>query len=98
MPKQLTPEQLEAYRRDGYIAVEDLVSPSEVEELGRRLREYTHGGRSLGEIRIQVEPRVERGELEVDYSGRWNSQSRKPCPRRRPIPRSRFAQEHRRDT
>ena len=69
MPKQLTPEQLEAYRRDGYIAVEDLVSPSEVEELGRRLREYTHGGRSPGEIRIQVEPRVERGELEVDHPG-----------------------------
>ena len=55
MPKQLTSEQLEAYHRDGYIVVEDLVSLKEVEELGRRLREYTHGGRPPGQIRIQVE-------------------------------------------
>lgn len=69
MPKQLTCEQLEAYHRDGYIAVEDLVSSKEVDELGRRLREYSHDGRPPGEIRIQVEPRVERGELKVDHPG-----------------------------
>ena len=43
MPMQLTSEQLEAYHRDGYIVVEDLVSLEEVEKLGQRLREYTHG-------------------------------------------------------
>ena len=69
MPMQLTSEQLEAYRRDGFITVEDLVSPKEVEEFGRRLREYTHNGRPPGEIRIQVEPRVARGELKVDHPG-----------------------------
>ena len=39
MQKQLTSEQLEAYHRDGYIIVEDLVPPDQVENLGRRLRE-----------------------------------------------------------
>ena len=67
MPMQLTAEQLEAYHRDGYIVVEDLVSPNEVEMLGHRLREYTHGGRLSGSIRIQTEPRIERGELKIDH-------------------------------
>ena len=69
MPMQLTPEQLEAYDRDGYSVVEDLVSPEEVEKLGQRLREYTHGERSSEPIYLHIEPRVERGELKVDHPG-----------------------------
>ena len=69
MPMQLTSEQLDSYERDGYIVVEDLVSAAEVEALRNRLREYTHGGRPPGSIRMQVEPRVERGELQVEHPG-----------------------------
>ena len=69
MPMQLTSEQLEAYRRDGYIVVEGLVPPEEVEALRNRLREYTHDGRPLGSIRVQIEPRIQRGELKVNHPG-----------------------------
>ena len=69
MPMQLTPEQLEAYHRDGYIVVEDLVTSEEIEAIRNRLREYTHGGRPLGSIQRQIEPRVTRGELKVDQPG-----------------------------
>lgn len=69
MPLQLTAEQLETYERDGYLVVEDLVSQEEVAALGARLREYTHGDRPRGELRIQVEPRVQRGELQVNHPG-----------------------------
>lgn len=68
-PVRLTDEQLAAYHRDGYIAVEDLVPLNGVAALSTRLREYTHGGRPLKDIRIQVEPRVARGELAVEHPG-----------------------------
>jgi len=66
---QLTSEHLDGYERDGYIVVEDLLSAAEVEALRNRLRDYTHGGRPPGSIRMQVEPRVERGELKVEHPG-----------------------------
>lgn len=69
MPIQLTSPQLEAYHRDGYVIVEDLVSTGEVEALRVRLHEYTHGDRPRGGLRFQVEPRVQRGELAVEHPG-----------------------------
>lgn len=66
---RLSPEQLEAYDRDGYVVVEDLLTDVEVQALGQRLREYTHGGRPTDRLRLQVEPRVQRGELAVDHPG-----------------------------
>ncbi|MEM7132717.1 MAG: phytanoyl-CoA dioxygenase family protein [Chloroflexota bacterium] len=69
MPIELTPQQLEEYHRDGYIVIEDLVSSDHVSSLGERLREYTHGVRPRGDLKIQVEPRVQRGELTVDHPG-----------------------------
>ncbi len=69
MAMQLSPEQLEAYQQDGYIVVEDLVSQEEVEALRERLRAYTHGGRPTDGLRIQVEPRIQRGEIAVDHPG-----------------------------
>jgi ectoine hydroxylase-related dioxygenase (phytanoyl-CoA dioxygenase family) len=51
------------------VVVEDLLSPQEVAGLQERLREYTHGGRATGEMLVQVEPRVERGEVQVDHPG-----------------------------
>lgn len=62
-------EQLDSYHRDGYLVVEDLLTPDEVEALSRRLREYTHGDRPTDALRLQVEPRVTRGELEVAHPG-----------------------------
>lgn len=66
---RLTTEGVEAYHRDGFIVVEDLISADELEALRTRLREYTHGGRDPGKIHIQVEPRIKRGELKVDHPG-----------------------------
>ncbi|MCZ6635962.1 MAG: phytanoyl-CoA dioxygenase family protein [bacterium] len=66
---QLTDDQLGAYYRDGFLVVENLVSPEALEALRDRLREYTHGDRPTDALRIQVEPRVQRGELEVDHPG-----------------------------
>lgn len=62
-------EQVAAYRRDGCVVVEGLLSLEEVEALGARLREYTHGGRPADRLRIQVEPRIQRGELQVEQWG-----------------------------
>jgi len=69
MPMQLTADQLTAYQRDGYVVVEDLLQPDEVAALRARVRDYTHGGRAWGGIVVQVEPRVERGELQVEHPG-----------------------------
>ena len=66
---QLTQEQLDSYRRDGFLVVEGLLEPDEVEGLRTRLREYTHGGRSQEQLAVQIEPRVQRGELHVDTPG-----------------------------
>jgi ectoine hydroxylase-related dioxygenase (phytanoyl-CoA dioxygenase family) len=66
---RLTTDQLAQYQRDGYIVVEDLLAPEEVAALRQRLRDYTHGGRDHAKLVIQVEPRVERGELKVEHWG-----------------------------
>ena len=66
---RLTEDQLADYHRDGFIVVEDLVTPVGVEALRARLHEYTHGGRPLNGIIPQVEPRIARGELQVDHPG-----------------------------
>jgi ectoine hydroxylase-related dioxygenase (phytanoyl-CoA dioxygenase family) len=66
---RLSPDQLDAYHRDGYLVVEDLLSPEEVEALRTRVRDYTHGGRPPASIEVQVEPRILRGELEVEHPG-----------------------------
>jgi phytanoyl-CoA hydroxylase len=69
MSATLTAEPLAAYRRDGYLLVEDLLSSEEVVALRERIWEYTHGGQALGELKIQIEPRVQRGELQVAHPG-----------------------------
>ena len=66
---ELTDEQLDHYRTEGFVIVEDLVSEAELAGLQERLREYTHGGRSRERIKVQVEPRVRRGELSVEHPG-----------------------------
>ncbi len=65
----LTQEQVQAYRTDGYVVVESLLSSADVEALTQRIRAYTHGGRSTEKLRVQVEPRVQRGELAVAHPG-----------------------------
>ena len=68
-PRQLTDDELSAYDRDGFAIVENLLSPDEAAALQDRVREYTHGGRATKKLRIQVEPRVTRGELRVKHPG-----------------------------
>ena len=69
MPIQLTSEQLDSYARDGYVVVEDLLTQAEVEALRERVHEYTHGGKPWDGIKVQIEPRIERGELAVAHPG-----------------------------
>jgi phytanoyl-CoA hydroxylase len=69
MSEHLTPEQVADYREQGYLLVEDLVSPEEVVALRERIRDYTHGGRPQEGLAVQTEPRVVRGELPVDHPG-----------------------------
>ena len=45
----LTPEQIEAYHRDGYIGVENVLSPSEVEELKQVTDDFVDQSRSISE-------------------------------------------------
>ena len=68
-PVRLTDEQVARFDRDGYLVVENLVDPERVAALGARVREYTHGGRDAGALRVQIEPRVTRGEERVDHPG-----------------------------
>ena len=68
-PVRLTDEQVARFDRDGYLVVENLVDPERVAALGDRVRDYTHGGRDAGALRVQIEPRVTRGEERVDHPG-----------------------------
>lgn len=68
-PVRLNEEQLAAYHREGFAVVENLIPAAQVRALGRRLREYTHGGRPADQLRIQLEPRVQRGEIQVEAWG-----------------------------
>jgi len=65
----ITAEQFEQYQRDGYLVVEDVLSDETVERVTTRLREYTHGDREPARFQSQIEPAVERGEVEVDEQG-----------------------------
>ena len=69
MTGTLTAQELAQYQEEGYLHVPDLVPPDEVEALGQRLREYTHGGRPTDQLQIQIEPRIQRGELTVEQAG-----------------------------
>ena len=66
---RLTDKQLEVYHQDGFVVVEDLVTPEELDGLTHRLREYTHEGRPTDRLKIQIEPRVQRGEMTVAHPG-----------------------------
>ena len=65
----LSQDQLDSYRTIGFVVVEDLLPREQVEALGERLREYTHGERRSDEVHLHMEPRVTRGELEVTHPG-----------------------------
>jgi len=69
MPASLSPEQFAAYQQDGYLVVEDLISPDEVTALRERIFVYTHGGRPQEQLTIQIEPRIQRGEMQVTHPG-----------------------------
>lgn len=62
----LTDAQFRQYQTDGYVVVEDALSPATVDRVKHRLREYTHGDREPEGFESQLEPAVERGEVEVD--------------------------------
>jgi|DewCreStandDraft_1066081.scaffolds.fasta_scaffold00313_33 ectoine hydroxylase-related dioxygenase (phytanoyl-CoA dioxygenase family) len=60
----LTEAQRRAAEEDGYFVVEDLISPEECQAYIQRLMEYARRERPLPPgMRLQVEPRIARGEL-----------------------------------
>ena len=65
----LTDGQFRQYQSDGYVVVEDALSPETVDRVKSRLREYTHGEREVEEFQSQNEPAVERGEVDVEDPG-----------------------------
>ena len=65
----LTDAQFEQYQRDGYVVVEDALDAETVDRVKRRLRAYTHGDRAVAGFQSQIEPAVERGEIEVEHTG-----------------------------
>lgn len=69
MARTLSPDELTQYQADGFVLVKNLVAESDVQALGARLRAYTHGGRAGPSLRIQIEPRIQRGELAVEHPG-----------------------------
>ncbi len=69
MAGTLTAQELTQYREEGYLLVPNLVPSTEVEALSQRLRAYTHGDRSTDRLRVQIEPRIQRGELTVAHPG-----------------------------
>ena len=66
---ELTDSQFEQYQTEGYLVVENALSTESIERVKTRLREYTHGDREPETFTSQLEPRVERGELDVDEEG-----------------------------
>jgi ectoine hydroxylase-related dioxygenase (phytanoyl-CoA dioxygenase family) len=68
-PRPLNDDELSAYARDGFVIVENLLPADEVSALQQRLHDYTHGDHPTEKLRIQVEPRVQRGELQVEHPG-----------------------------
>lgn len=69
MPGTLSPAQQEAYGQNGYLVIEDLLASEEIVALWDRAHAYTHGGRSQAALQIQIEPRVQRGEMHVEHPG-----------------------------
>jgi ectoine hydroxylase-related dioxygenase (phytanoyl-CoA dioxygenase family) len=65
----LNAQQLQQYEEDGYVVIPDVVPPQELKALLERLDEYAYERRPAGEVRIQIEPRVVRGEMQVAHKG-----------------------------
>jgi phytanoyl-CoA hydroxylase len=65
----LNAAQLQQYEEQGYVVVEGLVPPQELAALIGRLDDYAYERRPAGQVRIQVEPRVTRGEMRVANKG-----------------------------
>ncbi|MDJ1431536.1 phytanoyl-CoA dioxygenase family protein [Halostagnicola sp. A-GB9-2] len=66
---KLTDEQFEQYQAEGYVVVEDVLADETIDRVRERLREYTHGDREPETFGKQLEPAVERGEVDVDEPG-----------------------------
>ncbi|WP_256687534.1 phytanoyl-CoA dioxygenase family protein [Halococcus qingdaonensis] len=46
----ITDEEFERYQRNGYLVVEDVLAPDEVESVTQRLRQYVRGERAEDEF------------------------------------------------
>lgn len=66
---ELTDGQFHQYQSDGYVIVEDALTPATVDRVKTRLREYTHGDREVEGFQSQNEPAVERDNVDVEQQG-----------------------------
>ena len=64
----ITAEEFRQYQQEGYLVVEDALSADEVDAARERMHEYTHGDREPP-FETMLEPKVERGEAEVEEEG-----------------------------
>lgn len=65
----LTADQVAEYEAQGFLVVPNVVPPDELQALLQRLEDYAYERRPAGGVRIQIEPRVIRGELAVAHKG-----------------------------
>ncbi len=65
----LTAAQFEQYQREGYVVLEDLLSPEQVGRVKTRLREYVTGEREETAFSRMLEPAVESGAVGFDAEG-----------------------------
>lgn len=62
----LTAEEQQAFERDGYLLVRGILSPDEAAAYRDRLADYAYRRRPVPDgVRVQVEPRVARGEVQA---------------------------------
>lgn len=57
----LTDEQLEQYQREGYVVVDDVLSPDEIERVKDRIQDYVTGKREETQFERMLEPTLADG-------------------------------------
>jgi len=66
---RLNDEQIEHYRREGYVLVEGVLSAEALEGLRERLREYASAERDSSRLTFQVEARIAAGRRPIPRPG-----------------------------
>ena len=63
--RTLTAEQVDSFWRNGWLAVEDLLSPDDVARIGERADQIARGETGADPQRVQAEKLVREGEVKA---------------------------------